>query len=86
MTDDLTPVASAARALVAELANAARAGALTPEAAQSYAGRLHRELNTLADIEAAMGDVIDDHITGARLIACAIASGQVATLNSRRRA
>ncbi len=80
MTDDPAPTSTAARAILAEMACAARSGALTPAAALSYAARLHRELNTLADIEAAMGDVIHDHSVVAR----AIASGQVAVFQPRR--
>lgn len=90
MTDDPAPVSTAARAILAELACAARSGALTPAAALSYAGRLHRELNTLADIEVAVNDAIHDDIEAAQkahranLIAAAIASGSVAVFQPRR--
>jgi hypothetical protein len=82
MPDDPAPTSTAARAILAELACAARSGALTPAAALSYAGRLHRELNTLADIEAAM----NDRIAEAGTIAAAIASGSVAVFQPRGRA
>ena len=84
MPDDPAPVSTAARAILAEMACAARSGALTPAAALSYAGRLHRELNTLADIETAMNDTIDEYMAGARLTADAIAAGSVAVFQPRR--